>query len=94
MENLTNKKILSRILRPFGQKNISLLTFRTKRTEETACLQFLPYLSLEPTNLSLSLLARELFLDASLLTCEVAQIVELSATHLTNLVHLDRSDVG
>ena len=40
------------------------------------------------------LLARELLLDASLLTCEVAQIVELSATNLTNLVHLNRIDIG
>ena len=45
------------------------------------------------SSLSLVLLARKLFLDTSLLTSELAQIVELSATNLTNVVHLDRIDV-
>lgn len=35
-----------------------------------------------------------LFTDAGSLTSELAQIVELSATNLTYLVHLDRIDVG
>ena len=34
-----------------------------------------------------------LLLDASSLTCEVAQIVKLSAANLTNLVHFDTIDV-
>ena len=34
-----------------------------------------------------------LLLDTSSLTSELAQIVKLSATYLTNLVHLDRVDV-
>ena len=34
-----------------------------------------------------------LFLDASLLTREFAQEIELSTTHFTNLVHLDAFDV-
>ena len=32
--------------------------------------------------------------DASLLTGELAQVIQLSATNLTNLVHLDRIDSG
>ena len=35
-----------------------------------------------------------LLLDAGSLTSELAQIVELGATNLTNLVHLNRVDVG
>ena len=32
--------------------------------------------------------------DASLLTCKVTEVVELSATYLTVLVNLDALDVG
>ena len=35
-----------------------------------------------------------LFLDACLLTREITEVVELSAAHLTNLVHLDAFDRG
>jgi len=35
-----------------------------------------------------------LFSDASLLASEIAQVVQLSATYLTNLVHLDAVNVG
>ena len=38
--------------------------------------------------------AGSLLLDASLLTGESAQIVQLGATYLTTLVHLDAVDVG
>ena len=34
-----------------------------------------------------------LLLDAGLLTGELAQVVQLSATYLTNLVHLDAVNV-
>ena len=34
-----------------------------------------------------------LLLDTGSLTCEIAQIVKLSATNLTNLVHLNAVDV-
>ena len=44
---------------------------------------------LRPKFLSLSLFARELFFDTSFLTCELAEVVELSATYLTYLVQLD-----
>ena len=35
-----------------------------------------------------------LFLDTCLLTCEVTEVVELSAAYLTNLVHFDALDSG
>ena len=35
-----------------------------------------------------------LLLDTGSLTCEITQIVKLSATNLTNLVHLDALNVG
>ena len=35
----------------------------------------------------------QLFLNTSLLTCEVTEVIELSATYLTYLVHLDALDV-
>ena len=38
--------------------------------------------------------ARALFLDTGSLTSELAQIVQLSTTYLTNLVHLNALDVG
>ena len=41
----------------------------------------------------LVLLACQLFLNTSLLSCEVAEVVELSATYLTNLVHFDAIDI-
>ena len=41
----------------------------------------------------LVLLACQLFLNTSLLTCEVTEVIELSATYLTYLVHLDALDV-
>ena len=44
---------------------------------------------LRPKFLSLSLFARELFFDTSFLTCELAEVIELSATYLTYLVQLD-----
>lgn len=34
-----------------------------------------------------------LLLDAGLLTCELAQVVQLGTANLTNLVHLDAVDV-
>ena len=37
---------------------------------------------------------RKFLLDASLLACELAQVVELGATHLAMLVDLDAVDVG
>lgn len=44
--------------------------------------------------LSLLLRSHTLFSDAGLLTSEVAQVVQLSATYLTYLVHCDAVDVG
>ena len=41
-----------------------------------------------------SLNSNTLFLDACLLTCEVTEVVELSAAYLTNLVHFDAFDSG
>ena len=55
--------------------------------------QFSLFLLSSNIGLSLWLSARELLLDASLLTCKVAEVIELSATNLTYLVHLDRVDV-
>lgn len=41
----------------------------------------------------LVLLTCQLFLNTSLLTSEVTEVIELSATYLTYLVHLDALDV-